>query len=506
MPVASDAAPRDDEALDAGGTNGLTRRRLIGSAAAGGAGVALGGLAGEAEAARRKVDVIVVGAGLAGLAAADALRTAGKSYAVLEARKRVGGRTLNRSIGSGNVVEVGGQWVGSTQDRIFGLIDDLGLETFPTYVTGDNVYYRSANPGPLQKQTYTGTIPPANPVALGELQLTITQLDSMAAQIDPAAPWEAANAAEWDGQTFETWKLANTATDEARDLVDLAIASVFAAEPRDLSLLHVLFYIRAAGSFNHLIDTAGGAQDSRIVGGSQRIAIELAKRLRPNVVLGAPVHSIAHGKGRVRIKAGGVRYEARRAIVAIPPTLAGRIRYSPKLPARRDQLTQRVPMGSVFKCMAVYETPFWREDGLSGMATSDTGPVKLTFDNSPPGDDGPGVLLGFIEGQEARDLEEAPKDERKEGVISSFERYFGAEARTGVKKYVEKTWAGEVWSRGCYVGYYPTGVLTGYREAMRAPVGRLHWAGTETATVWNGYMDGAVESGRRAAQEALDEL
>jgi monoamine oxidase len=471
-----------------------------------GAGVMAARLPEAAAAAPRKVDVIVVGAGLAGLAAADALRKEGKSFVVLEARDRVGGRTLNRSIGHGNVVEVGGQWVGSTQDRVFDLIDDLGLETFPTYVNGSNTYYRSANPAPIQKQTYTGTIPPANPASLVEVQAIITLLDQMASEINPAAPWEAPSANEWDGQTFETWKLAHAQTDEARDLVDLAIASIFAAEPRDLSLLHVLFYIRAAGSFNHLIDTAGGAQDSRVVGGSQRISIELAKRLQPSVVLRSPVRSIRYGKEGVRIRAGRREYHAKRAILAIPPTLAGRIRYSPKLPAVRDQLTQRVPMGTVYKCMALYDTPFWREQGLSGMTTSDTGPVKLTFDNSPPGDNGPGVLLGFIEGQEARDLESAPKAERKEGVIASFERYYGAEARTGVKKYIEKSWADEVWSRGCYVGYYPTGVLTGYREAMRAPVGRLHWAGTETATLWNGYMDGAIESGQRAAQEVLAEL
>lgn len=486
--------------------DGLTRRGLIGGAAAGGAGLVAARMPDEALAAPRRVDTIVVGAGLAGLAAAEELRKAGKTFAILEARDRVGGRTLNQLIGGRHVVEIGGQWVGPTQDRILGLIDELGLDTFPTNVTGQNVYYRGANPAPLRKQNYTGTIPPANPVALGEVQLTITQLDSMASQVDPAAPWNAARADEWDAQTFETWKLANTTSDEARDLIDLAIAAVFAAEPRDLSLLHVLFYIAAAGSFNRLIDTAGGAQDSRIVGGSQLISIRLARRLRRNLFLRSPVYSINHGKGRVRIRAGRRTFVAKRAIITVPPTLAGRIRYTPKLPSDRDQLTQRVPMGTVIKCLAVYREPFWRGDGLSGMATSDTGPVKLTFDNTPAEDGSPGVLLGFIEGQNARDMARASKADIKEGVISSLERYFGNEARTGLKKFFFKSWADEVWSRGCYVGYMPPGVLTGYPEVLREPIGRLHWAGTETATVWNGYMDGAVESGRRAAAEVLADL
>ena len=494
--------------MDAAGNRGegLTRRGLIGAGAAGGAAIAAGRLPEPAKAAPRKVDAIVVGAGLSGLAAADALRKAGRSYVVLEARDRVGGRTQNRSLGGGDVVEIGGQWVGPTQDRILGLISTLGLETFPTYIKGENLYYRSANPGALRLQRYSGTIPPASPVALGEVQLTITQLDSMAAEVPPDAPWNAPKAAEWDGQTFETWKNENTASDEARDLVDLAIQAVFAAEPRDLSLLHVLFYIAAAGSFSRLIDTAGGAQESRVKGGSQLIAERLAKRLAPNVVLRAPVRSVRHGKGKVEVRAGGATYEAKRAIVAIPPTLAARIRYSPGLPGRRDQLTQRVPMGSVVKCMAVYDEPFWRANGLSGMVTSDTGPVKLTFDNSPPGKNPRGVLLGFVEGQEARELTSASKGERKDAVLSSFERYFGSEARTGVTRYLDKSWAEDVWTRGCYVGLYPPGTLVGYREAIREPVGRLHWAGTETATVWNGYMDGAIESGRRAADEVLGAL
>jgi len=189
----------------------------------------------------------------------------------------------------------------------------------------------------------------------------------------------------------------------------------------------------------------------------------------------------------------------------VPPTLAGRISYEPYLPAPRDQLTQRVPMGSVIKCMAVYDRPFWRDDGLSGMATSDTGPVKVTFDNSPP-DGKPGVMLGFIEGQAARNFTRKSQGERRKAVLESLERYFGPKARTQAIDYFDKSWAEDPWTRGCYVGYFPTGVLTGYRNAIRQPIGPIHWAGTETATEWSGYMDGAVQSGERAADEVLSDL
>lgn len=484
---------------------GFTRRRLVGGGAAVAAGAALGRVVPASARRQRRADVIVVGAGLAGLAAAKEVSDAGHSVTVLEARKRVGGRLLNKSIGDGDgdVVEVGGQWVGPTQDRVLAEIDTLGLETFPTNVTGDNVYYRQS--GPIQRQTYTGTIPPANPASLAEVLLVITLIDDMASRLDPNAPWSAPKATEWDSQTFETWKRENVKTQEARDLVDLAVASVFAAEARDISLLQVLFYTRAAGGFNRLIDTQNGAQESRIVGGSQLIALRRAKRLRRSIVLNAPVRRIDHGRGGVKVRTPRGNWRGKRVIVTVPPALAGRIIYRPILPPGRDQLTQRMPMGSVIKCMVVYDEPFWRADGLSGMATSDTGPVKLSFDNTPP-DGSPGVLLGFIEGQEARDLFDAPRAERREGVISSFERYFGAEARTGAGRYIEKSWAKEEWSRGCYVGLPTPGALVGYREAIREPVGPIHWAGTETATVWNGYMDGAIESGQRAAAEVLAEL
>ncbi len=476
---------------------GLTRRRLVGSAAAGTAGVALAGLPGPAVAARR-ADVIVVGAGLAGLAAATKLEKAGRSVTVLEARNRVGGRTLNHPIGHGRIAEIGGQWVGPTQDYVLKAISDLGLKTFKTYADGENVYYRAG-----VRKTYTGIIPPANVASLVELQKVITELDNMANTLDPRAPWKAANAFEWDGQTVETWKLANTTIQETRDLFDLGVESVFAAEPRDLSLLHVLFYIRAAKSFEALINTGGGAQDSRVDGGSQEISIRLAKRLR-SVVLEAPVYKIDHGPGGVEIQTGHGTFRAKRVIIAVPPILAGRIRYSPDLPAKRDQLMQRVPMGTVIKCMAVYETPFWREDGLSGMATSDTGPVKLTYDNSPPNGK-PGVLLGFIEGQNARELLASTQRQRRKAVLECFARYFGAKA-SHAKDYFDKSWAADPWTRGCYVGYYPPGVLTSYREAIKAPVGTIHWAGTETASEWNGYMDGALQSGERAAKEVLAKL
>ena len=473
----------------------VTRRGLLGTAAATGAGAAALPTAAEARKPRhpRKVDVAVVGAGLSGLSAARALRKQGHSVIVLEARDRVGGRTWTKQV-RGMPVDVGGQWIGPQQKRIAALAKAVGVKTFPTYNTGLNVYDRA---GALK--TYTGAIPPAEPAAIGDIAVALVALDRMAGQVPLDAPWKAPLAREWDGQTLETWKLANMKTDEGRLLLDLSIQAVFAGEPRDVSLLHVLFYIHSAGSFDNLINTANGAQESRFVGGSQLVSRKVAAALGSRVVLHSPVRRIVHGRRGVRIESDRVDVDARYCVVTVPPALAARIDYQPGLPGRRDQLTQRMPMGSVLKCHAVYDKPFWRDDGRTGQATSDTGPVKVTYDNSPP-TGGKGVLLGFIEGEEARLWSRRSAAKRRAAVLAQFARWFGPEAKAP-RAYVEQNWMEEAWSRGCYGAWAPPGVLLDYGPALREPVGRIHWAGTETASEWCGYMDGAVSSGERVAAE-----
>ncbi|HEX2161824.1 MAG TPA: flavin monoamine oxidase family protein [Thermoleophilaceae bacterium] len=446
---------------------------------------------------QREADVAIVGAGLAGLVAARDLLAAGASVVVLEARDRV--------------VEVGGQWIGPTQDRIAALADEMNVETFPTYAIGDNVIeWRGA------LRRYRGTIPRVSPLVLLDVLRTQRRLDRMARTVPLDRPWLASKAAVWDGQTASTWLRRNVLTKGGRDLLQLGTEAVWAAQPEDVSLLHMLFYIHSAGSLERLLDTAGGAQQDRLVGGSQRVPIALAQRLGDDVVvLDAAVRRIEHGGDGVTVHADRVgdaagagddrlTVRARRAIVAIPPTLAGRIVYDPPLPGHRDQLTQRMPLGTVAKCMAVYDEPFWRGDGLSGQGLSDTGPIKLTYDNSPPAGR-PGVLLGFLEGRQARELGRLGASDRRAAVIGCFTRLFGARAARP-DRYVERLWAEEEYSRGCYGCHMPTGAWTGYGEALRAPIGPLHWAGAETAEVWSGYMDGAVRSGESAANELLAAL
>jgi monoamine oxidase len=487
----------------------ISRRRLLGASAAAGLGTVIGRVPG-ASAVSPSADVVVVGAGFAGLTAALKLVRAGRSVIVLEARGRVGGRALNQPIGGGEISERGATFVGPTQNHILALAKEFRVAKFPTFNDGDNVYVNSQG----QRSTYSDTGPlgtaPPDPLILPELTQAVLQLDQMSTQVPVGAPWESSQVENWDGQTLETWVRDNSSTEAFRDLVPVATRPIFGAEPRDLSLLFVLFYIAASGNeqnpgtFERNFNTRNGAQMWRFVGGSQLLALKIAGRLGQRIHLNSPVERIVQGTAGVTVFTRGLEVHAKRAIVAIPPTLAGRIEYKPKLPAERDQLTQRLPQGTLIKVTVVYEKPFWRDAGLNGTAVSYTGPANVTFDDSPQ-DGSKGVIFGFVGGDEARLFMRRSPAGRRATVLANFTTYFGSKAAHPLS-YFETNWTSEEWTRGCPVAIPGPGTLLAYGPALRRPFGRIHWAGTETSTYWNGYMDGAVRSAERAAREVLDRL
>ncbi|MER5503948.1 FAD-dependent oxidoreductase [Streptomyces sp. NPDC002766] len=491
----------------------LSRRSLLGGAAAAAGAVALTTTAAgtaTAASALTTVDVAVIGGGIAGLTAARDLVAGGKTVAVLEARDRVGGRVVNLSLANGGVTEGGGEFIGPTQDRIKALADSLGVATFTTYNTGKNLLYKDGTRTPYATDGLLGSVPPVDAAGLANAAIVQAKLDDMAKTVPVDAPWTAPKAAEWDKQTFESWLNANAIVPSAKFLLDVACTSIFSAQPRELSLLYVLFYIAAAGNesnagtLERLTDTANGAQESRFVGGSQQVPIKLAATLGDRVVLSAPVRSVVQSGGKYVVTADGVSVTAKKVIVAVPLPLTGRIAFDPLLPAARDQLSQRMPMGSIGKAIAVYDTPFWRADGLNGQVVSDSGVVRSTFDNSPP-DGSYGALMGFIEADQMRAYDASSTDEVKAAVLKDYAAYFGDKAKSPTS-FVLQRWDNEGFSRGGPVAYAPPGVLTEYGAALRKPAGGIHWAGTETSTYWTGYMDGAVRSGERAAREVLAAL
>jgi monoamine oxidase len=452
----------------------LTRRRLLQAGAASAALAAVEGPAGAiAKAPVKRADVVVVGAGFSGLAAARALEAKGHSVLVVEARDRVGGRTANASIAGGKAItEIGAEFVGPTQDRILALAKAVGVPTFNTYNDGNSVQIAAGG-----RTLYAATPGIPDDPEMRQALFALLSLDGLAKEVGVAAPWKHRKARQYDGQTLAQWLAPKGITTKGMALVDAACQSNWGADADELSLLYVLLYVAAAGnrtsagSMIRLLSTPGGAQERRLVGGPAAVAEKVAAKLGSRVLLGHPVRRIVQVPGRVRVIADGVAVEARRAIVAVPPVLAARIAYSPRLPAAKR---------TVLRAMT---------------------PGALTFDSSPP-DGSVGVLLSFIGGREHAAWAKLGEAERRAQVLQDFVAITGDERARTPDEYLEKDWSTEEWTRGCPVGHFKPGVLAKYGSWLRAPVGRVHFAGTETADHWLGYMDGAVRAGERAAREA----
>jgi monoamine oxidase len=445
-------------------------------------------------------EVIVVGAGLAGLAAARQLVAAGVETRVVEARDRVGGRTEVTTTADGSTVDLGGQWIGPGQTRVAALVTELGLETFDTYNDGSLLVQLGGRRTLMGSQR--GATPKLSAFTLADLAQGLKRFTRMANRVPLDAPWRAEHAGRLDSQTFETWIRRNLRTAGGRSYFRIACEAVFAADASDLSALHALFYAHSGADLETLLSVDRGAQQTRVVSGAGSISAAMADQLGDRVHLGDAVRRIVHDGTGVQVETrSGATFAGSAAIVTLPPTLAGRLEYEPALPGWRDQLTQKLPMGSVIKIHAVYERPFWRDEGLNGQAASDEGPIKVTFDNSPP-DAHVGILLGFMEGADGRRMSRSTSEQRRAAALECLARYFGTEAAKPVEV-LERDWTAEEFSRGCYGAHFAPGVWSAFGDRLRTPVGRVHFAGTEYASVWNGYMEGALRSGEDCADAVL---
>ncbi|GIJ92424.1 hypothetical protein Asppvi_011406 [Aspergillus pseudoviridinutans] len=459
-------------------------------------------------ASTRDVDVAIVGGGLSGLAAAKDIAKSGKTFAILEARDRVGGRVLNAHLSNGEVQELGAEFVGPTQDRVLSLTAQLGLTTYPTYTTGKSILYRNGTVNPYDADLATGGLPPVGSEAQAELVSFITELDRLASELDVHAPWKHANAPMWDGMTLKSFVESRMSLQDSLLLFETATRSILSTETAEPSLLYMLSYIAAAGNetnagtITRLIGSKGAAQDSRINGGTQLLATRLAERLgAANIFLNSPVREVKLKGDRYIVRSDRMEVSAKHVVIAMSPPMAGRISYDPLLPAGRDQLTQRMPMGSIGKAIAIYPKPWWRKLGFNGQVQSDTGVIRATFDNTPANESF-GAIMGFIEADEMRALDGAPQTEINRLVTEDLVKYFGPQA-ANVSQILIQRWDLEEYSRGGPVAYCPPGILTKYGPFLRNPAARIHFAGTETSSYWTGFMDGAIRSGERAAAEII---
>ncbi|MDQ3758972.1 MAG: flavin monoamine oxidase family protein [Actinomycetota bacterium] len=449
---------------------------------------------------QERVDVAVVGAGLAGLVAARRLAQRGVDVAVLEASERVGGRIQNTRISDTEVTEMGGQWVGPTQDRVLALISELGLETFPTRTQGENVIEAD---GRLRR--YHGTIPKLAFRVLADLGIARFKLGRAMRRVDPAAPWKAPRSAELDSITLGDWVGENTRTRTARNLISLSCKTVWGAEPSELSLLWALSYMAAGGGFEKLLDVEGGAQQDRIVGGSALLAERLAAGLSERVTLDFQVRHVRWDGEWVELASEGKgAMKARRVVLAVPPLLLAQFAFQPTLPPSHARLARAWRGGNLIKVTAVYPEPFWRVDGLSGEAVSLAGPVSIAFDNTPASG-APGALVGFVGGSDVPGYAALPAAGRRDVAVGTFARLFGPKALKA-EQFHERDWLAEDWAKGGPVSNLGPGALAQDGQALGQSVGPVHFAASEYASRWRGYMDGAVRSGEAAAAAILTEL
>lgn len=444
--------------------------------------------------------VLIVGGGFSGIAAAKKLHESGISFQVLEARERLGGRVFTKTLTEDLYVDFGGQWIGPTQDRMYELCREYGIEYFETYNQGKNILDLRG-----KIKTYTGVIPKIDLFSLLNLDWVIRKLERLARQIDLNSPWSHPKAGEFDSQTLEDFLRKNSKTNACYQVIRVGCETIFACELHELSLLHALFYIKSGTSLDCLINIRNGAQLHRIKGGMQTIVDKMAEAFPENIRFNSPVRKIEKTDSGILITSDSGSFTCEKVIFAVPPPLLEEIEIFPGLSEEKKNLIKDYPMGRVGKCFMVYKSPFWRKSGFSGQAVSDgITPFQTLFDCSPANSNY-GILMGFTIGNRAKSYFELSKEVRKSQMQKLLVSYFGSEAANSIR-YEDFTMTDETWSRGCYAALMPTGAWTNFRDSYRKSADPFFFAGTEAATRWHGYIEGAVLAGESAANEVLISL
>ncbi|HEX7154257.1 MAG TPA: FAD-dependent oxidoreductase [Thermoanaerobaculia bacterium] len=444
---------------------------------------------------------MIVGAGLAGLSAARQLKRHGVTSVVVEARDRVGGRTLNGQVGQGTF-DMGGQFVGPGQERVLEVAKELKLELIDMHADGWNIQdfdgsiSRYATPFPTL--SLWKPFPLVNLVGLGVSMLPIELLRRL---VPIQKPWTAGNARRWDATSMEVWKNKWWRPAQVQGLVDAILRPAFGSEAYEVSYLNFLFFMNSVGGLLRALQ----GQKQRFAYGSQQLSLRMAQIVGDAVQLDSPVRRIVQDDRGITVHTDRGRWSGRYAIVTVPLPLAATIDYDPPLGGLVVGLAQRMPMGSEVKVFATYDRAFWREAGLSGQVVTDSGPLSVAFDNTTPGASSQPALLGLIGGKYAHDWHTRPADERRDAVLAQLARWFGKRALKP-SGYKEADWRSFPWTRGCPLAVMSPGAWMHFGAAMRTPQGRIHWAGSEIAADWCTYMNGAITSGEKAAHDVIERL
>ncbi|MGJ7907981.1 flavin monoamine oxidase family protein [Actinopolyspora sp. H202] len=451
----------------------------------------------ERDSKATSVDVVIVGAGFAGLTAAERLVNTGVSVLVVEGRDRVGGRARTGEV-AGVQVDLGATWVSPRHTAIRDLASRLGCTTTSQFDEGDNVLWMAG-----QRSTYTGTIPEISPEALEDVGRIQMALEELTSTINVDAAWESPDAGRLDAISFGDWLDQQQARTSTRALMSILSKVQWGCGPEDVSLLHALRYIRAVGGIDHMLSVEGGQNQDRITETTQEIARRLAQQLGDRVVVGTPVRRITQDDSGVTVSTDSEEINAKYAIVTTAPSHRADIDFQPALPDKAEGVTKTWHLGTLSKAFVAYEKPFWRSSGLSGEALTDTGPVFITFDVSPD-DSGPGVLMTFCD---PRVFDGFNSEDRRGRVIQQLVELYGPQAGIPID-YVDHCWSAESepFAPGGPNPAVAPYTYVSYGSALAEPHGRVHWAGVETAGEWAGTMNGAVLTGQQAAERVAQRV
>jgi monoamine oxidase len=443
-----------------------------------------------------ETDVIIVGAGFSGLYAAKTLLEQGiHNFFVLEAKAKLGGRVQSAQIEENLTIDLGGQWVSSKQKRMMRLINELHLETVSSYSSGKDIYEFLH-----RKVSKNGSLPPVGFKGLLELLKVKVTFNRLFKKISSEKPWESSIAAELDIESMDSWINKQFLHPTAKSYFKMIAQEGACVKLQDISFLDTLWCMKTTGSIDNMLS----AEEKWLRDGAQSIAEKLSESFRANIRFNSPVTHIDFSRSDVLVKTSKETFSTKQVIITVPIHITNKIIFEPPLPKERMLMVDSLPTSTVIKTILVYPDPFWRDKELSGSYFSDTSCIQLAVDTSDKKNEG-GILTLFTTGERAKELGDLNFEQRKDRILHNLESIFGESAQHPLH-YIEKDWSKEEWIRGGYGTHFPSGMLSKYGHFLTQPVGPLHWAGTETATEWRLYMEGALQSGERAAQEVINLL
>ncbi|MFI5506468.1 flavin monoamine oxidase family protein [Mycobacterium sp. NPDC051804] len=418
--------------------------------------------------------VVVVGAGMSGLTAARDLHRRGIDVIVLEAADRVGGRTMTVTSPLGSHLDLGGQWIGHDHHRLMDMAAELGAAHYPMHTR--------ALPGVIDGPRRWSSFSPA---------LLVAALIAVGIEM-----FSRVGRSHLYGATLDSW-LRKVPWRRPRRLLEVVALISWTADLDRFSVHAMAEMIRGQGGLTTMLSTRGGAQDSLLVDGAGALAERLAAELGSRVRTRQRVISIARDERGVTVRTGSGDIRAAKVVVTAPPPMAARIAHQPALPPARHAIEEHTYMGSVYKAVAVYHRPFWRErTGGEFMFLGDPG--GAVFDTTAPG--GPGHLCFLVGGPEARKLDRLDEAGRRAALLGALAPHVGSEVLDPVSWH-EKSWHRDEYAGGGYTALPIPDHHVGIPPLGHAAVGHVHWAGSETDAEHPGYIEGAIGAGQRVAQE-----